>query len=80
MSDWTGEDLEMVSNPVKTVREAVREYAGDGEGIDDAILDGFILKVRADALRAFADEWGDGNEGFPYGPLYERVAELEGEA
>lgn len=36
-----------------------------------------IAKVRADALREFADEWGDGNEGFPFWPLHDRADEIE---
>lgn len=56
MSDWTGADLDMVNRPLDTVREAVREYAGDGEGIDDAILRKFTAKIEATALRNAANE------------------------
>lgn len=63
MSERQGKDAEMVGDPEGTICEALREYAGDGEGIDCEIFDRFIVKVRADALneaasalRAMADD------------------------
>lgn len=45
-----------------------------------AQFDRMITTVKANTLREFADEWGDGTEGFPYGPLHERADGIEGEA
>lgn len=61
-------DWAVVSDREVDTSEAAREF------------DRFIAKVKADALREVADEWGDGTEGFPYGPLHERADEIEGEA
>lgn len=53
-SEWQGYDLtefpELV-DPEDTIREALRDTIGDGEGIDDAVMQRFINKVKADALR-----------------------------
>lgn len=43
-------------------------------------FDRMIAKIKADALREFANEWGDGCEGFPYFPLIERADRIEEEA
>lgn len=43
-------------DPEGTIREALRDTIGDGEGIDHAVLARFIAKVKADALRETALE------------------------
>lgn len=56
-SEWQGYDLtefpELV-DPEDTIREALRDTIGDGEGINDAVMQRFIAKVKSDALREAA--------------------------
>lgn len=68
---------------MEVIQDAVtfpRERLGEPRPISPEAFARFIAKVRADALREFADKWGDGVEGFPYWPLHECAAETEQEA
>lgn len=58
MTEWEGYDLTdfpELSDPEETIREALRDTIGDGEGIDDAVMRKFKSKIKADALREAAE-------------------------
>ena len=59
---------------------AMEEQAGESYDKAKADAERGIAKIKADALREFAKEWGDGREGFPYFPLMERADRIEAEA
>lgn len=49
--DFLGEDdVEHLAHPQETVAEAVREYVGDGEGMDEAVLARFVEETRVAVL------------------------------
>lgn len=43
------------TDPTDIVKEALREYVGDGEGEDDRVLDQHNARVVSEALEAFAE-------------------------
>lgn len=80
MAEWPTE-------PTDIIREALREYVGDGDGADEAVLSAHDAEVKAEALEEAATslEGGLGVEGTP-GTLYEyrawlraRTAAIRGE-
>jgi len=48
MSDWP-------TKPEDIIREALREYVGDGDGADEAVLAAYTRKVKAEG-------WDEGRE------------------
>lgn len=49
--DFLGEDdIEHLAHPQETVAEAVRDYVGDGEGMDEAVLERFVDEARVAVL------------------------------
>ena len=75
MSEWQGYDLSEfpeLNDPEDTIREALRDTIGDGEGIDDAVMRKFKSKIESDVLREAAEESDQitcekhgGNDWFP---------------
>lgn len=58
----------------------MEEEAGEDYATAWADAERGIAMVKAEALREAAEEWGDGNEGFPYAGLHERADQIEQEA
>lgn len=53
---YGAEGAAMIADPEATVREALREFASDGEGLDAAILDAFLAeRENAAARQALTD-------------------------
>lgn len=49
--DFLDEDsIEYLAHPQETVAEAVRDYVGDGEGMDEAVLARFVEETRVAVL------------------------------
>lgn len=42
----TDDDVERLTDPSGTVSEAVREYVGDGEGVDETVMRLFVDEIR----------------------------------
>lgn len=58
-SEWQGYDLTEfpeLADPEDTIREALRDTIGDGEGIDDAVMQRFINKVKSDERQSLLEE------------------------
>lgn len=85
MSEWQGYDLDEfpeLSDPEATIKEALRDTIGDGEGIDGAVIDRFKANVQAEALRELADEFwsvhlNDKQRGFVKTFIVRRAARIE---
>lgn len=53
------------TTPVDIVKEALREYVGDGDGADEKVLARFVASIEAKTLRETAnhrDLWGPHGE------------------
>lgn len=51
-------------------------YSSERDAMEAAWEDGYTV-AQVEILRAAAEAWGDGNEGFPYDWLLTRAAEIE---
>lgn len=65
MLPWPGE-----GDPTGVIKEALREYVGDGDGADEWVLAKHDAGVVARALRAEADNWTD-ETGLSISPVAE---------
>ena len=69
-------DIDWPTNPTDIIHEALREYVGDGDGTDEAVLAAHDAKVRTEVAQAVEEVLGRWCLGTPVQQMI--VAEVRG--